>query len=106
MGWGPSLSRGSVYQPRSNEPFRVGVKLGAGRSVTFESGYDANSRVLTRQYIYNNDVGSKEGARVSTSVGRFTDRCGQWIRRAGVLRGSGFLVFDAKIAGTTVRTKP
>ena len=76
MGWGPSLSRGSVYQPRSNKPFRVGVKLGAGRSVTFESGYDANSRVLTRQYIYNNDVGSKEGARVSTSVGRFTDRCG------------------------------
>jgi hypothetical protein len=40
----------------------VGVKLRSGKSVTFESGYDADSRVLTRQYIYNNDVGSKEGA--------------------------------------------
>jgi hypothetical protein len=67
---------GSVHQPRSNEPFRVGVKLARGKSVTFESGYDANSRVLTKQYIYDNEVGSKEGARVATSVGRFVDRCG------------------------------
>jgi len=32
--------------------------------------------VLTRQYIYNNDVGRREGARVRTSVGPIVDRCG------------------------------
>lgn len=66
---------GSIHQPRSNEPFRVNVGLGRGQSVTFESGYDADSRTLTRQYIYDNEVGSKEGARVRTSMGGFVDRC-------------------------------
>jgi hypothetical protein len=34
-------------------------------------------KVLTRQYIYNNDVGSKEGARVTIGSGnRLVDRCG------------------------------
>ena len=65
----------SIYQPRSNEPFRVDRTLRRGRSVTFESGSDANHNVLTRQYIFNSDVGSKEGARVATSIGRFGDRC-------------------------------
>jgi hypothetical protein len=66
---------GSIHQPRSNEPFRVNVKLGRGQAVTFESGYDANGRALTRQYIYDNEAGRKEGARVRTSVGGFVDRC-------------------------------
>jgi hypothetical protein len=69
-------SVGSIYQPRSNEPFHMSQTLSAGSSVAFESGYDANHNTLTRQYIYNNDVGGKEGARVSTSVGRFSDHCG------------------------------
>jgi hypothetical protein len=69
-------SVGSVYKPRSNEPFRIGDGLGPGRSVVFESGDDANHDVLTGQYIYNNDAGSKEGVTVSTSAGRFSDRCG------------------------------
>ena len=43
--------------------------------VTFESGQKADSNVLTKQYIYNNDVGSREGARVFTSVGRYIDKC-------------------------------
>ena len=68
-------SVGSVYQPRSNEPFHVSRNLGAGKAITFETGYAANSNTLTRQYIYNSDVGSKEGARVATSVGTFVDRC-------------------------------
>ena len=68
-------SVGSVYQPRSNEPFRMDRKLAPGRSVAFETGYDANNNTLTRQYIYNSDVGRKEGARVKTSVGVFVDRC-------------------------------
>lgn len=67
---------GSIHQPRSNEPFRVNVTLRRGASVTFESGYDANRNTLTRQYIYDNEVGRDEGARVKTSVGRFVDRCG------------------------------
>jgi hypothetical protein len=67
---------GSIYQPLSNEPFRVDRRLRPNRAVTFESGSDANSNVLTRQFIYNNDVGRQEGARVSTSVGRIVDRCG------------------------------
>ena len=69
-------SVGSIYQPRSNEPFHMSRTLRAGRSVAFESGYDANHNTLTHQYIYNNDVRSKEGARIGTSVGRFVDRCG------------------------------
>jgi hypothetical protein len=68
---------GSIYQPRSNEPFTVNRRLRANRTIRFESGSGADRNVLTRQYIYNNDVGSKEGARVTTGAGtRFVDRCG------------------------------
>jgi hypothetical protein len=68
----------SFYKPRPNEPFRVNRTLKPDKSVTFKSGYGAASispLTLTRQYIYNNDVGRQEGARVGTSVGRFIDRC-------------------------------
>jgi hypothetical protein len=65
----------SIYQPRSNEPFRVDRTLGRGRTIAFESGPAADRNVLTRQYVFNSDVGSREGARVATSVGRFADRC-------------------------------
>jgi hypothetical protein len=68
---------GSIYQPYSEEPFRVDRRLGAGNSIYFESGSGANHNVLTHKYIYNNAVGSKEGARVVTKSGsRFVDRCG------------------------------
>ena len=68
---------GSIYRPYSYEPFRVDRRLGGGRSVTFESGSGANQNRLTGSYIYNNDVGSREGARVVTKTGtRFVDRCG------------------------------
>ena len=68
---------GSIYQPRSNEPFTINRTLRAGGAIRFESGYDADQNVLTRQYIYNNDVVSKEGAKVTTASGaRFVDRCG------------------------------
>jgi len=67
---------GSIYKPYSNEPIAVNRTLKAGKTMTFESGQRANgSNVLTKRYIYNNDVGSKEGARVFTSVGRFLDKC-------------------------------
>lgn len=68
---------GSIYQPRSNEPFTVSRTLRSGQAVVFETGYGANHNTLTRQYIYNNDVGTKEGARVTTGSGnRLVDRCG------------------------------
>jgi hypothetical protein len=68
---------GSIYRPYSYEPFRVDRRLGGGKSVTFESGSGANRNKLAGSYIYNNDVGSKEGARIVRSSGaRFFDRCG------------------------------
>src|ERR687889_202149 len=68
---------GSIYQPYSYEPFRVDRRLGGGKSVTFESGSGANRNKLTGSFIYNNDVGSKEGVRVVRSSGApFVDRCG------------------------------
>lgn len=68
-------SVGSVYKLRSNEPFRVDRRLAPGKTIAFETGYDANSNTLTRQYIYNSDVGGREGTRVKTSAGTFVDRC-------------------------------
>lgn len=66
---------GSIYQPRDNEPFTVKVSVRPGKAVAFQSGSGARGRVLTGQYIYENDVGRTEGARVVTSIGRFVDRC-------------------------------
>ena len=67
---------GSVYRPYDFEPITFNLTLRRGRAITFESGPRANGNVLTKQYIFNSDVGSREGARVATSVGRFVDRCG------------------------------
>ncbi len=66
---------GSIYRPFGYEPVRVERKLGAGKTVTFESGTGADRNKLTGSFIYNNDVGSKEGTRVRTSVGTFIDKC-------------------------------
>lgn len=71
---------GSLYQPNSGEPYAKTRPLAAGKSITFYSGPGAsstNSNTLTRASIFNNDVGSTEGARVTTSTGtKYTDRCG------------------------------
>lgn len=66
---------GSIHEPRDNEPFRTRVKVRPGKAVAFTSGSGARGKVLTGQYIYDNDVGSREGVRVATSVGRFVGRC-------------------------------
>jgi hypothetical protein len=69
---------GSLYQPRAGEPYAVGVKLNPGRSVTFQTGQAATgNHVLTRQYIFNDSVGSTEGVRVKTtaSATAVTKRC-------------------------------
>jgi hypothetical protein len=72
-------SVGSIYKARSNEPFSVTRSIGAHKSITFYTGSRArssNRNTLTRQFIYNNAVGTREGARVKTSSGRvYSDRC-------------------------------
>jgi hypothetical protein len=71
---------GSIYEPNSSEPYSKTRTLGAGNSITFFSGAGASSsnvNTLTRSYIFNNDVGTAEGARVRTSSGNtYSDRCG------------------------------
>ena len=72
-------SVGSIYQPYSYEPVHVGYRLGAGKTVTFYAGNGAsasNPRTLTRNYIFNNSVGTAEGARVVRANGTvYRDRC-------------------------------
>jgi hypothetical protein len=68
---------GSLYKPRSNEPFTVNRKLAAGKSDSYYSGRGASASsayTLTRQSIFSNDVAS-EGVRVTSSVGTFSKRC-------------------------------
>jgi hypothetical protein len=43
--------------------------------IIFASSSAANSQVLTKQYIFNSAVGSREGTKVATWVGRFVDCC-------------------------------
>ncbi len=66
----------SIYKPYSPEPFYMNRWLGAGKTVTFQTGAAATTNRLTLKYIYNNSVGTQEGAKVVTSVGTFYDRCG------------------------------
>lgn len=72
-------SIGSIYRPRAAEPYAVNYRLAARRSVTFYSGSAASggARTLTKLFIYDNGVGTREGARVRRSNGvLYTDRCG------------------------------
>lgn len=39
-------------------------------------GPAANRNVLTRQYVFNSDVGPTDVANLAPSLGRFPDRCG------------------------------
>lgn len=66
---------GSLYQPYSNEPFTVNKTLAAGASITYQTGGAASVNALTKRYIYNNDVGTREGTRVATSAGTVEKRC-------------------------------
>jgi hypothetical protein len=67
-------SVGSLYKPRTNEPFALHQSVSAGHSITYQTGSNAVSHVLTHQAIYANGV-SSEGVRVKTSVGTFTKLC-------------------------------
>ena len=67
-------SVGSLYQPRSDEPFAVGRTLAPGAGVTFESSAAADANVLSWRYIYSDGVHA-EGARVVTSAGTVSASC-------------------------------
>jgi hypothetical protein len=66
---------GSIYRPYDYEPKTFNKTIRRGRSAAFESGPRANRNVISKQYIFNSDVGSREGAKVATSIGRYADRC-------------------------------
>ena len=58
---------GSIYRPRSNEPFHVGRTLRRGRTITFESGPAADRNVMTHQYVFNRTWAprwAREGAHI------------------------------------------
>ena len=69
---------GSIYRPYNFEPFSVNRRLPAGRWLTFFTGPKAgvtNPGSLSQRYIYHDGVGTREGARVTSSAGTFGDRC-------------------------------
>ena len=63
-----------IYRPQSNETFEVDRRLNAKAIITFHSGPNATRNVLTRQFIFNNDVGRREGVVVVTSAVAFLKR--------------------------------
>lgn len=71
------LDLGTIYQPRTNEPFVLsigGATLAPGASITFYSGTNAPDPRLTGQFIYD-DTDPSEGARLSTPYGALTVSC-------------------------------
>lgn len=66
-------SIGPVYSQR--QPFAVDRRLNARSVITFHAGPNATRNVLTRQFIFNNGVGAREGVKVVTNVGAFVYRC-------------------------------
>ncbi len=74
---------GSMYEPRSDEPFVAGGELAPGVTGVVESGPKADANVLTNKFIYDDNVGSEEGAWVATSVGEFTESCAEPTEKNG-----------------------
>jgi hypothetical protein len=66
---------GSIYRPYDFEPKTFNKTIRRRGQANFESGPAANNNIISKQYIFNSDVGSREGARVATSIGRFVDHC-------------------------------
>jgi hypothetical protein len=79
LPFAPTITSRDEFQmncPYTYEPFVVNRNLRPDKAITFQSGSKAKGRnELTTAYIYNSDVGSKEGARVRTSVGTFISKC-------------------------------
>lgn len=70
---------GSTYQPYSFEPFHVNHVLKPGQWISYQTGSAAHTNVLTHDYIYDNN--GKDGARVATTLGTFSEHCSAGLRR-------------------------
>lgn len=103
---GQGFTLGSLYQPRSNEPFRLAGTLAPGVSITFETGSAASNNALSRDEIYNNQA-TGEGARLVTPFGGVDALCSA---RTGTLRigdtpmATAPTATGATTATTTTRT--
>jgi lipoprotein-anchoring transpeptidase ErfK/SrfK len=70
------ISIETLADKTGNEPYAVGRKLGAGRTVIFRSGSGATSgTVLTQSALYTDSRYDQDGARIVTSVGTIVKRC-------------------------------
>ncbi len=71
------MSVTSIFDSEGEESFEVSTTLSPGESVTYESDYNADSNVLTSDYIYSDSYSLRDdqGARVKTSVGTYSARC-------------------------------
>jgi hypothetical protein len=70
------VSIGSIYRPRSSEPYAVSRTLSPGQSITYQTGSAATRNKLTGSFIYSYDVGTAEGVYVKISNGKvFSKRC-------------------------------
>ncbi len=71
------ISVTSIFDSDGDESFQVNTTLSPGESVTYESDYDADSNVLTSDYIYSDSYSLRDdqGARVKTSAGTYSANC-------------------------------
>ena len=66
----------SLYNAGGGEPFALNRQLAPGATITFSTGTGTGANKLSNQFIYNDDAGDVEGARVTVSTGKtFTKYC-------------------------------
>lgn len=66
----------SLYNAGGGEPFAINRQLAPGQTITFSTGTGTGPNKLSSQFIYNDDAGDVEGARVTVSTGKtFTTYC-------------------------------
>jgi lipoprotein-anchoring transpeptidase ErfK/SrfK len=66
----------SLYNAGGGEPFALNRQLAPGATITFSTGTGTGPNKLSNQFIYNDDAGDVEGARVTVSTGKtFTAYC-------------------------------
>ena len=68
------ISVGSIWRPRSIEPFRVNKRLRPGKRITYSFGPRRGPNRLTRRYIFDEHY-KGEGVLVRTNKGRIKRFC-------------------------------
>ena len=98
---------GSLYQPRSNEPFSVTVRVQPGAKVTFQAGAAASgTHKLTNQFIFNNTVGTTEGVKIKTGSTTVVKRCTANPSSGGSNGGGGSSNCDPNYTGACIPVYP